>query len=198
MIVKHFSQATTQFKTLHAAMPEARCMFMYRDGKSWTNSIYHFAQKMGGKMIVDREVRDFAWWIISGNSSKHELDGIVDLDAEFVTFDTLAAVAWALHIRQYKEASADGVPMMAVRYNELTNDREKTIARIFEYCGISTDAAANTLDAFDADSQEGTRTARSIAVAHFDDENYRRVAEVFANSRIAIDPNLILPDSFKN
>ena len=196
MIVKHFSQSTTQFETLHAATPQARCMFMYRDGKSWTNSLYHFAQKMGGTMIVDREMRDFTWWIMSGNSSKHELDGVVDLDADVVTFDTLAAIAWALHMRQYKEAIAAGVPMMAVRYNELSIDRVKTIARIFDYCGIRRAAIADTLDAFDADSQEGTRTARSIAVSHFNDENYARVIEVLANPRIAIDPNLILPDSY--
>jgi hypothetical protein len=195
MVVKHFSQSTTQLKTLHDAQPSGRSLFMYRDGKSWTNSIYHFAQKMGGKMIVDRDMRDFAWWIISGNSSQKELDGVVDMTADVVTFDTLAAVAWALHIKQYSEAIAVGVPMMAVRYNELTHDREKTVARIFQHCGISSDAVAQTLDAFDADSQEGTRTARSIAVSHFNDENYQRVAAVFAHPRIAIDPDLILPDN---
>jgi hypothetical protein len=198
MIVKHFSQSTTQFKTLYAAMPGARCMFMYRDGKSWTNSLYHFVQKVGGSMIIERDKREFAWWIMSGNCSIHELDGVVDLDADVVTFDTLAAAAWALHIRQYNSAIADGVPMMAVRYNELTHEREKTITRIFKYCGISNDSVAGTLDAFDADSQKGTRTARSIAVSHFDDENYRRVTEVFANPRVAVDANLILSDSFKN
>jgi hypothetical protein len=198
IIVKHFSQSTTQFKTLYEVLPSARCMFMYRDGKSWTNSLYHFVQKVGGSMTVERDQREFAWWIMSGNCSKHELDGVVDLDADVVTLDTLAAAAWALHIKQYRDAIADGVPMLAVRYNELTRDREKTIARIFEHCGISIDAVANTLDAFDADSQEGTRTARSIEVSHFNDENYHRVLNVFANPRIAVDADLILPDSLKN
>jgi Sulfotransferase domain len=195
IIIKHFSQSTMQIKTLHEAVPHAKSMFLYRDGKSWTNSFYHFVQKVGGTMIVTTDKRDFVWRIMSGNSPRREIESIVDLDADVVTFDRVAAVGWAHHIKQYLDAAREGVPMISVRYNELTKDRKKTIGRIFAYLRIPLDAVSATLDAFDEDSQHGTKLARDKSDLNFNDENYARVAEVFAHPRIAIDPNLILPDN---
>jgi hypothetical protein len=195
IITKHFSQSTFQIKTVHEAVPNAKSMFMYRDGKSWSNSFYHFVQKVGGTMIIPLDMRNFVWGIMSANAPRADIDGIVDLEADVVTFDRIAAVGWALHIKHYLKAIQEGVPMMAVRYNELTKDREKTIGRIFDYLGISRDAVIGTLQAFDKDSQKGTRTARDKTDLNFDDQNYAHVNEVFAHPRIAVDANLILPDS---
>ena len=194
IVIKHFSQSTFQIRTLHEAVPLAKSLFLYRDGKSWTNSFYHFVQKVGGSMIIPPDKRDFVWGIMSGNSPRTEIDGVVDLDAEVVTFDRFAAAGWALHIRHYLKAVDQGVPMIAVRYNELTRHREKTIGRIFDYLGIARDAVSGTLEAFDEDSQHGTRTARDKSDLDFNDENYARVADVFAHPRIAVDPDMILPD----
>jgi Sulfotransferase domain len=195
IIIKHFSQTTMQMKLLHEAVPNTKSLFLYRDGKSWTNSFYHFVQKVGGAMIIPQDKRNFAWGIMSGNSPRSEIDGIVDLDAEVVTFDRVAAVGWAHHIKHYRKAVRDGVPMIAVRYNELNKEREKTIGRIFAHVGIATAEISETLHAFDEDSQLGTRLARDKSDLNFNDENYARVAEVFAHPRVAIDPDLILPDS---
>jgi hypothetical protein len=51
------------------------------------------------------------------------------------------------------------------------------------------------LDAFDEDSQQGTRLARDKSDLNFTEENYARVSEVFAHPRVAIYPDMILPDS---
>jgi Sulfotransferase domain len=194
IVVKQYSQLTTLLQTMHKAVPKTKSLFLYRDGKSWPNSHYHFIQKIGLSMIIPPEKRDFQWWILSGNVSRSEIEGIVDLHADVVTFDSVVAVCWALHMKMYLQAIKDGVPMLAVRYNELNVDRVKTIARIFDYLGISAELALTTLDAFDEDSHQGTRTARDKNELNFTDENYARVADVYARPRIAIDPNLILPD----
>jgi Sulfotransferase domain len=195
IIIKHFNQTTMQIKLLHEIVPNTKSLFLYRDGKSWTNSFYHFVQKVGGTMIIPPDKRNFVWSIMSGNSPRSEIDGIVDLDAKEVTFDRVAAVGWAHHLKHYLQAIRDGVPMIAVRYNELNQDREKTIRRIFTYLSIATDSVSATLDAFDEDSQRGTRLARDKRDLNFTEENYVRVAEVFAHPRLAIDPDMILPDS---
>lgn len=194
LVVKHFSQSTTQMKLLFEAIPESRCLFLYRDAKGWTNSVYHFVQKVGGTMVLAPDRRAFTWWIMSGNSPQSELDGLIDLAADVVTFDEMAAVAWALHMRQYREALVDGLPMMTVRYNELVADREATVQRVLDHCGIACDDVSATLDAFEADAQEGTRTARSIAVESFSSENHARVRAILSNPRVALDADVILPD----
>jgi Sulfotransferase domain len=197
IIVKHFNQVNAQMKMLHDSVPNTKSMFLYRDGKSWTNSFYHFVQKVGGGLVVPPEMREFQWWIMSGNAPRSQIDGIVDLDADVVTFDRIAAFGWAMHVQQYLKAVDDGVPMIAVRYNELINDREETIRNILTYLGLPTDSVPSTLRAFEADSQKGTRLARNKSDLNFEDENYARVAEVFAHLRVTVDPNIILPDNNK-
>jgi hypothetical protein len=194
IIVKHYSQLNPLFKPMHEAAPNTRSLFLYRDGKSWPNSHYHFIQKIGLSMIIPPDRREFQWWILSGNASRHEIEGIVDLNADVVTFDCVVAVCWALHMKLYLQAINDGLPILAVRYNELNGDRIKTIGRIFDYVGIPTAFASATLDAFDADSHQGTRTARDKSELNFDEENYQRLAKIYAHARVATDPNLILPD----
>jgi hypothetical protein len=196
IVVKQYSQLTTLFKAMHEAVPNTKSMFLYRDGKSWPNSFYHFLQKMGVGMVVPPDKRDFQWMMMSGNSPQRELEGVVDPHADVVTFDRVAGVAWALHVREYLEAIGNGVPMMAVRYNELNSDRINTIGRIFKYLGMPADLAATTLEAFDKDSHQGTQTARDKSELNFTEENYAHLAEIYANPRIAIDPDLILPDSY--
>jgi Sulfotransferase domain len=195
IVVKQFSQLTTLFKAMHDAVPNTKSMFLYRDGKSWPNSFYHFLQKIGLGMVVPRDKRDFQWWMMSGNSPQSELEGVVDLHAEVMTFDRVAGAAWVLHTREYLQAIKNGVPMMAVRYNELNQDRVKTIGKTFAYLGIASDLAAATLEAFDEDSHQGTRTARDKSELNFTEENYARLTEIYANPRIALDPDMILPDS---
>jgi Sulfotransferase domain len=196
IVVKQYSQLTTLFKTMHEAVPGTKSLFLYRDGNSWPNSHYHFIQKIGFSMEIPPEARDFQWWILSGHESQDEIAGIVDLRADVVTYDRVMAVCWALHMKMYLQAVRAGVPMMAVRYNELNNDRVKTIGKIFEYLGIPLETAFSTLDAFDEDSHRGAKTARDKTELNLSDLNYARMAEIYAHPRIVIDPNLILPDSY--
>jgi hypothetical protein len=194
IIIKQYSQLIPLLRQMHEAAPNTKSLFLYRDGKSWPNSCYHFIQKLGLSMIIPPEERDFQWWITSGDAPQAEIEGIVDLRADVVPFDGLAAICWALHMKMYSQAIHDGMPIMAVRYNEMNLDRVKTIGRIFGYVGIPTELASATLDAFDADSHQGTRTASDKRELNFDEENYQRLAEVYAHPRMAIDPDLILPD----
>jgi len=195
-VVKHFSQTNTQIKLAHEAVQSSINLFMYRDGKSWPNSIYGFAQRIAGaKMQIPQEIRPFVWWIMSGNKPASEHDAILDLNAEIVTYDRIAALVWSIHVKDYLQACDDAVPLSCVRYNELTDDRVKLIKRILDCCGLDSGFAADTLVAFDSDSHQGTITSHDIKVEKFTEANYRRAAEIYANPKINLDPNIRLPNS---
>jgi hypothetical protein len=196
VVLKHFSQANAFLPMMWDAERRAINLFLYRDGKSWSNSIYGFVQRMAHiKMAIPPERRSLQWRLMSGNALVCELDGLVDMNAETVTFDDLAAVAWALHIRDYMKAHDAGMPFFAVRYNELSQHRVPVIGQILKWCGLDPGLAEATLSAFDTDSHQGTKTARDIPVEKFGEKHYRQVAEILANPRINLDPDLRLPNS---
>jgi len=196
LVVKHFSQTNTQIKLAHDAVASSINIFMYRDGKSWTNSIYGFAQRIAGApMSIPPEIRPFMWWIMSGNKPASERDGILDLNADVVTFDCVSALVWSIHVKDYLRACQDQVPLSSVRYNELTDDRVRIIQCILEYCELDSRFTEDTLVAFDTDSHLGTVTSHDIKVEKFSEENYRRTAEIYANPRVNLDPDIRLPNS---
>lgn len=190
--IKHFSQSTPQIKLLSDAQPQSKNIFLYRDALGWANSAYHFVQKYGTGMIVAKDQRTLLWRLLSGGMSESYLQGIIDLNADVLTFDTLSAVAWATQIQHYNEAREQQVPLFALRYNELIAKREETISQLFDDLGLPRHAVASTLSVFEKDAHEGTRSARSRSDLHFGEENYTAVKTVLAHPRLAIDPNVIL------
>jgi Sulfotransferase domain len=191
IVVKHYSQATRQLAVYAAIDPQAKSIFMYRDGESWCESVFRFAQRMGGHFLLDAEERQFVWWIMSGNRPQSELDGIVDMKAHSVRFDDLAAVCWALHLRDV-EQSGYGPNILALRYNELNADRAAMIKKLFDWLGLHCDPQ-ETLKAFEADSHEGSRTARTIAADGFKAENFERVRMLLAHPQLNRPSQTLLP-----
>ncbi len=191
IVVKHFSQATRQLAIYAAIDPQAKSIFMYRDGESWCESVFRFAQRMGSHFSLDAAERQFVWWIMSGNRPQSELDGIVDMNSDSVRFDDLAAVCWALHLRDQRQLPQSR-NMLALRYNEFNSNRAEIITKLFEGLGLRVDMQ-EALKAFDADSHEGSRTARTIAVDGFDADNFARVRLILAHPNVNTPAHTLLP-----
>jgi hypothetical protein len=195
IVVKHFSQSTAQLKLLSKAQPQSQNLFLYRDALGWTNSAYHFVQKYGTAMAVTKDQRSLLWRLLSGGMPENYLDGIFDLHAEGLSFDRLAAAAWATQIQHYNEAVQQGVSLYPLRYNELIAGREAAMGHLFQSFGLPADAVAATLSVFDKDAHEGTRSARSKDDLHFSDDNYAVVKAVLLHPRIALDSQMTLTAS---
>jgi hypothetical protein len=193
IVVKHFSQSTTQLKLLRDAQPESKNLFLYRDAMGWTNSCYHFVQKYGTAMEVSKDQRSLLWRLLSGGMPENFLHGILDLHGDVVSFDALAAVAWSNHMRHFFSARRDGVALYALRYDELLANRRDALAQLFIYLELPADAVEATLSVFDKDAHEGTRSARDAKDLHFDAENYAVVRMMLAHPKISLSPDLILP-----
>jgi hypothetical protein len=71
----------------------------------------------------------------------------------------LLAVLWLSSIQQYLKWHAQGIPMLAVRYETLVADPEGALAAIFQYCGLPPEQALVAEGAFAEDSQKGTPLA---------------------------------------
>lgn len=190
--VKHFSQATTIIGACHKAEPAPHHLFLYRGGERWCNSLYGFVQRLGGTLELAPERREFMWGMMSGATPRSRLADIVDMTADSVTIDQLAAVAWALHIGACRAAVAEGVPLVPVRYEDLVQDRQGTLTAAFAACGLGTAGVGRALAAFARDSHEGTATAKSVPVEPLPPEAAERIRAVLGHPSLGLTGDEIL------
>jgi hypothetical protein len=192
IVVKHFSQSTTQLKLLSAAQPQSKNLFLYRDALGWANSCYHFVQKYGVALEVSKEQRSLLWRILSGGLPESVLIGILDLHAETLTFDALSAVAWACHMQHYFKARGAGVALHTLRYNELLSNRHAVLNELFTHLCLPVREVEATLGVFERDAHEGTRSARTTTDLHFTAENYAVVTSILAHPKLRMPGDIIL------
>lgn len=194
MAIKFRADALHRAERFHAAFPDASCVFMYRDGARWARSFYYFMRNLGIEPVLDRETRQFVWWIMSGAADPAKLAPYVDMDAEEVYQEQLLAPIWALDLDEYLRQFDQGVPFLAVRYNELTADRTGVVARLLRHCGLPNGALAQAMRAFERDSQEGTAIARSNRAASYTEANAARFLATLARHPRIRSPDYRLPD----
>ncbi len=186
LIIKHFSQITTIMPECHLAEPDATSLFQYRGGEAWCNSLYGFHQRLGGGLELSPEERAFSWKMMSADTPISRLDGLVDMAAPQATFDTLAAVAWSLHVQSHARAIAANVPLHSFRYEDLLEDRAGTLGQIFARCGLPQDSVTAGLAAFDDDSHAGAATAHSRRVERLPEEARSRIRRIFAHPLVRV------------
>ncbi len=192
LVVKHVSQCTKAYDLWQETWPDAKNIYMYRDGISWCNSLYGFVQRVGLRDPIPVEMRHFSWMMTSGGEPESFLDGIIDLNAEPFKFWELASCSWGLHMQEILAAHSAGLNAYAFRYNELMGNREGVLQEIFAHCGLNTDAVGKGLHAFAHDAHEGEETAHVMPVENLTDAAKARVREILQNSRFNLNPEMIL------
>jgi hypothetical protein len=97
---------------------------------------------------------------------------------------------------EYTRHLQAGVPFLALRYNEFNRDREAEVARMLRHCGLPSDNARRTLQAFDQDSQAGSHLAREVVTERLTDSRLARLTKVMSRIHDFGDPDLKLPDIY--
>lgn len=196
LAIKLRSQNAFQMHAYHAAFPDAKNVFLYRDGESWANSFFKFVQNVFSSAVLDVEARKFNWFMISADTDPAYLRPYMDLEAAEFHVEQEFAVAWALYLEAYEQARAGGMPFLALRYNELDGDRAASAARLLRHCGLPVGAAGAALEAFDEDSQAGTSIDRSHAALNFTPAQRARFRATLGRHPTIKSPDLRLEDMY--
>jgi hypothetical protein len=193
--IKFRSQALFQADLYHRALPDAVCVFLYRDALGWANSVYGMMRQYDVPDTLTGPDRALAWSIFTAASDPAPLGGLIDLTAPEVPMELALGPAWSCNMAEYARHLTAGVPFLALRYNEFNRDREASIARLLRHCGLPEDHAATALQAFETDSQSGTHLSREVTTDRLPPERLDRLAALLARLPAFTDPNLILPDA---
>ncbi|MEQ1899520.1 MAG: hypothetical protein ABL866_02175 [Devosia sp.] len=88
------------------------------------------------------------------------------------------------------------MPFLAIRYNELNDDRVASLAHLFAHCGLPTDRVAAGLAAFDRDSQAGDVVSHDVVAEAITEDQVARPRGVLAQRTTFSDPELRLDDIY--
>jgi hypothetical protein len=192
--MKFRSQALFQADLYHQALPEAACLFLYRDALGWANSIYSMMRQYDVPDSLTGPDRTLAWSIFTAAADSAPLAQVIDLSAPEVPMELALGPAWSCNMAEYTRHLAAGVPFLALRYNEFNRDREASIARMLRHCHLPEGQAATALQAFEKDSQSGTHLSREVTTERLSAERIVRLAALMARLPAFADPDLIVPD----
>jgi hypothetical protein len=194
LAVKFRSQASIQAEVFHRGMPEASCVFLYREALSWANSFYRMMRKYGIPPVLTGDRRTFCWGVVAPGQDPARIKDLLDLEAEEVPLEDALAPGWAFNMEDYLQHLQAGVPYLALRYDELTANPQGSLERLFRHCRLPLQAVEPALAAFEQDSQAGTWNARDVQVESLSEAQIAKLADLLARDPSGLKPDLRLPD----
>ena len=192
LVIKHFSQACRIIEAWVAASPASTNLFLYRDAVSYANSRYGFVQRRGLVADFTSENKHQRWHTASVGEPESFLDGIIDFNALELRFDEFIAVAWALFMRDYTRAKTNGITLFPFRYNELIENREAQLIKVFDVCDLPPENLKAARAGFDKPSHAGTSSDRSKPARNLPPDSVTHITRILANPKLALDPDMIL------
>jgi hypothetical protein len=139
----------------HRAFPAAKSLFMYRNAIDWSASWRRLAVETGSTHDVDRaEVRDDWVWVTE--RTRANLGRMLDEDRKTVPSLLAQLLQWIDSIEGYLRAVEQGVPFVALRYEDLNEKRAATLEPLLDALGIPRAQLTQALRGFEGDSQAGT------------------------------------------
>jgi hypothetical protein len=154
-VIKLRAWSTGLGDLIHRAFPHARLLFLYRDAES----------------CVESYVRAFPEGWLKGRvrDAVHAPDPMGWRDPRLVRtlppdlqLDTVIGYTlnWLSMMACYRELYAKGVPMLALRYDDLVADPRGVFAEVLGYAGLRANDLAIAMPALEEDSQGGTEISR--------------------------------------
>ena len=138
---------------LHKIYSGAKLMFMYRDGLKVAKSFSRLAQEDHLMMVLNTVMDTFpkvqnSVWQLIGYSHDYFIPVRYSLSRFFML--------WAITCAKYNELRRDGIPIVAVRYEDLLENPEFATSAVLKYSGLDQDLVSKALAAFGKDSHSNT------------------------------------------
>jgi Sulfotransferase family len=158
-VLKFDSFSTELADLLSAAFPDARTLFLYRDlGAYLQSALRAFAMDAVPPLVVRVITASLA---TMSPLLSEELERREEMDSIEVQ-----CLIWLSAMHAYTRMQQRGIPMLAVRYEELIADPSRVLATILDFLGLPIDGIQRGLRAFARDSQADSPLSREAVAAN--------------------------------
>jgi hypothetical protein len=180
---------------LHAHFPDAKNIFLYRNAEGYLASSM---QAFVGVMDTP-EFRTFIQgWLstLVPTIAKHVREG-----GPLLSFSSISAWLWLRTMERYMQLQEQGMPGLAIRYEDLQSAPHETIEKIIEFCGLPSRDLEDVYQVFARDSQAGSALSREkvrqvefeLTAAHMADLHEALQAHPFIKS-----PDFVVPTTWRS
>lgn len=157
--IKLRNEGTQVMDLYQSTFPQVKNLFLYRDAIGYVRSFYRiFARDGFPDQMPVAEFLDL--WGQVGHYDYTRLIACLDAGTTMISIPQALAVWWLATIEWYLAKYEQGLPVLAIRYEDLNAKREQVVAEVFRHCGLPLEQAQATLGVFDRDAQAGTALAR--------------------------------------
>jgi hypothetical protein len=180
---------------IQATFPQARNLFLYRDAVGWVGSMYRILMRL---QVPERqsisEMRD-GFDRMYGLDADRLLPHLGEVGVGISIVEALT-LQWLGVVEPYVAATAGGLPVTALRYEDLTRRPLAVLETVFERCDLPGADARGALAAYEKDSQAGTPGARANAGEErwrLSAEQVERIGAILARHPVIREPSMALP-----
>ena len=194
--LKFRAEAVRVMDLYQATFPQAKNLFSYRDAVGWVTSFYRLFKNWG---YEDQQSLS-AWLPLFEQAHKKDagdLKAYLGEGGENLPLAKVFTLWWLFAMEAFLTQYERGIPVLAVRYDDLNMHREKVVSEIFAYCGLPVSEVKGALRAFEQDAQAGTRLAREDAkrgnALRLSDQQLADVYDVLQRHPVIKTPDFRLP-----
>ncbi|HSK65814.1 MAG TPA: sulfotransferase [Anaerolineales bacterium] len=149
-VIKFRSFAIELGDLFHSHFPQAKNIFLYRHAEGYMASTL---RAFVGNSDTPEFRAGIQGWLstLVPPIAKHMREG-----GSLLNFSSISAVCWLRTMERYMQLQEQGMPGLAIRYEDLKSAPQDTIHKIIEYCGISMESMEAVYQVFEKDSQSGS------------------------------------------
>lgn len=183
-----------------ATFPRITNLYLYRDAVGFIASFYRLFQQAGmpHSMPVDEYLAQFSRMFqqdLTYQTAYLEAGTTALSTPQFLT------LWWLLLMERCLAQQARGIPLLAVRYDDLNTHREQVVSAILEYCGLSTAQLPDLLRIFARDAQVGTALARDKPdegnTLRLSDEERQEMARILQRHPVIKTSDFVVPGTLR-
>jgi hypothetical protein len=156
--IKFRSMAIEIGHLLYDQFPQAKTVFMYRNAESWARSSASAFRLLDPQMAatVAAYHQVFLQWMPLMQTYAPAADTVAPVSR-------FLAPMWLSLMQRYLELHERGIPMCALRYEDLQAAPEEMLAVVFAYCGLLPPDLDDMIAVLSQDSQRGTSLSQEAA-----------------------------------
>lgn len=195
-VLKLRNQCVDIMEIYATAFPQAKHLFMYRNGIDWIASLYRLFINGGNadlRMTLEEAIHWQAGYL---NLSYDDVAPYFDHTIKTYTPILYLAIGWQFMMKRYVETVQNGFHAIAIRYEDLTANRDAMLSTIFAKLDLPESAIQQAQKAFERDSQEGTKLAREDAQSgntmKLTDAEMESIMQLLAKQPVINRPDVIL------
>ncbi len=144
---------------LYKHFPDAKIIFLYRELESWAVSTM--------RAFIENDTVELRTWFqmwlatLVPSIAKHARE-----DGSILSLFTMGALMWTSILERYLELQRNGVPMLAVRFEDIKSAPRDATRKIIEYCGFSNVNMKTVYEVLEKDSQAGSGVSQDMVAQH--------------------------------